>query len=68
MRNPPSVPVIFTARVMFHGNDDRASLVECDQREHLRFLIHRLKILRAAMRRVERLRRIAADARPACEH
>jgi hypothetical protein len=62
MKESPLVPVIFTARVVFDDKDDRASLLECNQREQLRYLIYRLRVMQAAMRRVERLRHIAADA------
>lgn len=60
MKHFPSFPVIVTARVILHDDDDRA-LFEFDQREHLEFLIHRLQVLQAAMHLVERLRRTAAD-------
>ena len=61
MKHFPSFPVIVTARVVFHDDVDRA-LFEFDQRELLRFLIYRLQVAQAAMRLLERLRRVAADA------
>ena len=57
MKESPSFLVIFTARVVFDDAYDRA-LFEFDQREQLRFLIYRLKVVQAAMHRVERLRLI----------
>jgi hypothetical protein len=61
MKHFPPFPVIVTARVVFHHDVDRV-LFEFEQRELLRFLIHRLQVVQAAMHRVERLRRIAANA------
>jgi hypothetical protein len=61
MKHFLSFPVIVTARVVFHDDVDRA-LFEFDQRELLRFLIYRLQVAQAAMRLLERLRRVAADA------
>jgi hypothetical protein len=61
MNHPSSFPVIVTAQVVFHDDVGRA-LFEFDQSEHLRRLVYRLQVLQAAMHRVERLRRIAADA------
>jgi len=60
MKQSPSVPVIFTARVVFHHDDDRA-LLELDPCEHVQFLIYRLQIVQVAMNRVESLRRMTAD-------
>lgn len=60
MKLPPSFPVIFTARVVFHDTDDREFL-EGDQIE-IRRLLHRLMVLETAFQKVEQLRREAAHA------
>ena len=62
MKPSPSFPVIVTARVVFDDGVDDRPFFELNQREQLRFLIYRLEVVQAAMHRVERLRRMAADA------
>jgi hypothetical protein len=63
MKQFSSFPVIITTRVEFHEDVDR-TLFKFDQRELLRFLIYRLKILQEALSRVETIRQIADVSEP----
>ena len=63
MRNSSSIAARLHLKVVFSSDDwAEAPLTERDQREISRLLLHRLTVLRAALRRVEELRRGAALA------
>jgi hypothetical protein len=65
MRNSSSIVATLSLNVVVIPDDsDEAPLTEKDQHELSRLLLHRLTVLRAALRRVKELKRGAALAQP----
>jgi hypothetical protein len=56
-----SARLLFVARVIFLGETGSDQPTICSDIELSRLLLHRLEVLRAAMRQVEILRRAAAS-------